>query len=394
MSDTPTDSIDPQEVICRAFPGIRKTEADDLANTGTVNQYSPGCILCREDAAEFIFYILLSGEVKVSKTINDAEVRLLKVLHPGDFFGEMALIHNAPRAATVETLSPVTVLEIRKKDFEALLQKNSSVSLAMVREVSRRLRENDQMAIEDLRVKAGELALAYQQLAEVEFARSEFLTVIAHELRTPLTAAGGFLQMIQSGRLPGDALNMAVDAVARNLADITTKVNDILFLQEMDLILSDAQPVDLGRVVAAAVEQQRTQAVQAQVGLALNIAPRLPKIAGDPKTLERAVAAVLDNAIKFSPDGGDVYVDVSAEASSVCVTVRDHGVGIPPEAMPKIFNRFFHLDEVGGHLFRGVGLGLSIAKQVIEQHGGTVSAASEPGAGTTITIRLPSNPES
>lgn len=388
MTPTGSERVNPQEVIRRAFPGIHKGEADELVRTGKVAVYPPGRILCREDAYEDIFYILLTGEVEVSKIINDQEARYLKNLKPGDFFGEMALIHNAPRAATVATTSDVTVLEISKTDFESLLQKNSSVSLAMVREVSHRLRENDQMAIEDLRLKAGELALAYQQLAEVEYARSQFLTVIAHELRTPLTAANGFLQMIKSGKLQGEALQMAVETVSRSVADITSQVNDILFLQEMDLILPEAQEVDLGAVVASAVEQQRQHASRSQVGLSLNIAPRLPKISGDPKTLERAVAAILDNAIKFSPDGGDVTVDACTRQNLVQVIVRDHGVGIPRESIPKVFNRFFHLDEVNGHLFRGAGLGLSIAKMVIEQHNGRIDVESELGAGTTVTVSL------
>ena len=135
-----------------------------------------------------IFYLMLEGEVQVTKVINQSEVRLLTNLGPGDFFGEMALIHNAPRAASVTTVQPTTVLEINKQIFDQMLHRNASVSLAMVREVSRRLRENDEMAIEDLRVKSQELALAYQQLAEQEYAQHEFLSTIAHELRTPLTA--------------------------------------------------------------------------------------------------------------------------------------------------------------------------------------------------------------
>src|SRR5512137_587403 len=114
----------------------------------------------------------------------------------------------------------------------------------MVREISRRLRENDELAIEDLKMRASELAEAYQKLAEQDLARREFITNVAHELRTPLMAAGGFLQLLQKGIITQDKLPATIDTVARNIQQITTLVNDILFLQEMDLILPKFQPVD------------------------------------------------------------------------------------------------------------------------------------------------------
>jgi len=223
----------PAVIIQRAFPGMRQREAEELARTGEMHSYPAKHVLCHEGAVEYIFYILLKGKVKVTKLIDPTEVRLLSFLEPGDFFGEMALIHKAPRAATVATISPTTVLEINKADFSELLKQNASVSLAMVREVSRRLRENDEMAIEDLRVKAKELAEAYQQLAEEDYARQEFLTTIAHELRTPLTASYGYLQAFQMGMLSNEDLHSAMDTVSYNIQRVISLVNDILFMETM-----------------------------------------------------------------------------------------------------------------------------------------------------------------
>jgi signal transduction histidine kinase len=110
---------------------------------------------------------------------------------------------------------------------------------------------------------------------------------------------------------------------------------------------------------------------------------------GDEKSLERAISAILDNAIKFSPDGGDVIVEVGSDCQQVCIHIKDQGVGIPPEALPRIFDRFYHLDQVGNHLFRGAGIGLSIARQVIEQHKGSIDVETKAGKGSTFTIYLP-----
>ena len=381
-------TVDPTKAICLAFPEMSPAEAEKMVSLGVVKSYPENTILCHEGQIEGIFYVMLDGRVKVTKLINDQQEYFLCFMSPGDFFGEMALIQHAQRAANVITTAPTTVLEIDKESFDGLVRRNSSVSMALVNQVSRRLRENNDLAIEDLRMKAGELAEAYQQLAEVEFARSEFLTTVAHELRTPLTVASGFLQVIRTQKLQGDSLISALDTIAHNLQDIITLVNDILLLQEMDIILPEFSVVDIGSLAASIVEQQRVKAERNQVGLSLTIPPNLPRILGDEKSLSRAIGAVLDNAIKFSPDGGDVQVRLSFNESQVWIAVIDHGVGIPPDKIHRIFDRFFHLEEVKGHLFRGVGLGLSIARQVIEQHKGKIEVDSQLGKGSTILIRL------
>ena len=372
----------------KAFPGIPDTEADDLLDVGEVVQYMSGKVLCTEGAVEDIFYILLDGKVKVTKVINDQEDRFLKHLIPGDFFGEMGIIHNAPRAASVATTENSTVLEINKEAFERALEESSTLSMAMVREVSRRLRENDDLAIEDLRVKAGELAEAYQQLAELEMARSEFLTTIAHELRTPLASAGGFMQLIFSGALENDALYSGLETVARNIEQITALINDILFLQEMDLILADFEPLEIGTMINSVIESEGPYAVEAGVTLAVTIAPNLPPILGDSKSLQRAFGALVNNAIKFSPEGSEVAVKIGQNPDNVWVSVTDQGVGIEPDDMNKIYDRFHHMDEFEGKLYGGVGLGLSIARQVIQQHMGTIDVQSRLRHGSVFTVKL------
>ena len=383
------ENFDSHKVLLSAFPGLPENEAHQMASSGQVNTYPAGSVLTHEGAYEYVFYIIMDGEVEVTKNINNEENRVLKHLGCGDFFGEMAIIHNAPRAATIVTVKPTTVLELPKEIFTRMMETSSSMSLAMVREVSRRLRENDEMAIEDLRLKAKELAEAYQQLAEQDFARREFLTTIAHELRTPLMAANGFMQIARTGMLQGEGLKSALETVSRNLQEISALVNDILFLQEMDLILPDFQTTDLGAIVSSSVDQVRSKADLASVSLNLNISPNLPGVAADNRSLTRAISAILDNAIKFSPDGGEVTIEVKKNKEDLQVVVTDRGVGIPASAYPHIFDRFFHLDQVGGRLFRGVGLGLSIARQVIELHHGAIEVESTLGQGSKFTILLP-----
>jgi signal transduction histidine kinase len=379
----------PKEIIPRAFPGISQLEVDEMVTRAEVKKFAPGVILCHEGAEEAKFYILLEGKVNVTKMINNSEQRHLKSLEAGDFFGEMALIHNAPRAATVAAASHVTVLEIDKENFDRVLQRSASVSRAMVREISGRLRENDEMAVEDLRMRASELAQAYQKLAEQEFARREFLTNVARELRSPLMAAGGFLQLIQNGAIAPDKIHGATEMVARNIHQITTLVNDILFLQEMDLILPKFQTVNIVPIAQAVAQKYEDQAAASLLTIEVNAGPNLPNISGDPKSLERALMALVDNAIKFSSDkGGHVEINIREDRNDVVLDVVDQGIGVDPGHISRIFDRFYHAEKNDEDLSGGIGLGLSITNQVIKQHNGSLSVQSEIGKGSTFTVRL------
>ena len=378
----------PSRVIPRAFPGIRPDEIEELIANSQVRSYVPGAILCRENEVEDRFYMILEGEVEVTKNINNIDSRLLKTLAPGDFFGEMALIHNAPRAATVTAKTELTTLELDKSAFDRVLQKSTSIAMAMVSEISNRLRQNDQLAVDDLRMRASELAEAYQKLAEQDLARREFLTNIAHELRSPLMVASGNLQILQKGILKGEQLAAGIDTVSRNVQQIVTLVNDILFLQEMDLVLPDFQAVDMNEVAYTVIGKYAGSAHEHGVGLRLTPSPNLPPVSGDAKSLERALMALVDNAIKFSPRGGDVKINLSTNGEKVLVAVEDHGIGITKENLPRIFDRFYHVERSGDDLFGGIGLGLAITRQVIEQHQGRLDVVSTPGKGSTFTLTL------
>lgn len=147
----------PSRIIPRAFPGIKPDEIEELIANSQIHSYAPGAILCRENAVEDRFYLILEGDVEVTKRISSTETRLLAILSPGDFFGEMGLIHNAPRNATVTAKSALTTLELEKPAFDRVLHKSSSMAMAMFSEVSNRLRQINEETVK-----------AYQKLAEQE----------------------------------------------------------------------------------------------------------------------------------------------------------------------------------------------------------------------------------
>jgi signal transduction histidine kinase len=381
----------PAKIIPRAFPGIKPDEVQEIIMNSRIKSYPPETVVCQEDVVEHTFYMILEGDFEVTKVINNRENRLLKTLSAGDFFGEMALIHNAPRSATVVSKSQVVVLELDKEGFNRVLKHSPSVAMAMVSEISNRLRQNDQLAIEDLRVRASELADAYQKLAELELARREFLTSVAHELRTPLMIAGGYLHALQKGMLSGEQLQSTVDTIVRNVDQITTLTNDILFLQEIELVLPDFQPVNMTQIAENVIKKYEGKAQARSVKVTFKGEKDTPNVSGDPQSLERTVTALVDNAIKFSAPGGEVIVRLQKQSDNVLLSVQDYGIGIDPEIRPRIFDRFFHLEKHGDELYGGLGIGLSITRQVIQQHKGSLDLVTEPGVGTTFTISLKAN---
>jgi signal transduction histidine kinase len=150
-----------------------------------------------------------------------------------------------------------------------------------------RLRQNDQLAIDDLRLRASELADAYQKLAEQELMRREFLSNIAHELRTPLMVASGYLQAMKKGMLGSDQLNTAVDTIARNVDQITTLANDLLFLQEIELVLPEFQSVNLVEVTTEVIKRYESKAQARNVSIKMKGERGISNVRGDAQSISR-----------------------------------------------------------------------------------------------------------
>jgi len=375
------------EVLMNAFPGMNVEEASFMINCGDLLDIAPHTVLCHEGANEDVFYVILDGKFEVTKLFDNDEARILQQLGMGEFFGEMAIIHHAPRAATVTAAKPSRVLAIPQGAFERLLESSSSISMAMVREVSRRLRENDTIAIEELRQKTHELTQAYQLLEEQEKARQSFLATVAHELRTPLTSAVGFTQLIHNANFTGPDLLSAVATVQRSLEEIIALSNDILFLEEVDLILPNFEPTDVTAVVYSSLEGLHAHAERAEIEIEVEADPDLPKISAAPRVLQRAIDAIVANAIKFSPGGSKVSISIRSVEPGIAIAVKDKGLGLPEDVLPHIFERFFRY-EPPGHNFRGIGVGLSIAQEVLRRHNGHIEVQSQPGRGSIFTIYL------
>lgn len=222
--------------------------------------------------------------------------------------------------------------------------------------------------------------------------KDEFLATLSHELRTPLNAIVGYVGLLRSKRLPAERHDQALDVIGRNLTSLTQIVEDILDISRIvsgDLRLA-VEPVDLVPLTHAAIEAARSTAGVKDITLTLNLDPSPGLVSGDPARLQQILWNLLANAVKFTPAGGRVHVALERVDSRVAFTVTDSGVGIAPEFLPHIFERFRQADGSPARRAGGLGLGLALARQLVELQGGEISVASSGiGAGATFRVMFP-----
>jgi signal transduction histidine kinase/ActR/RegA family two-component response regulator len=267
-------------------------------------------------------------------------------------------------------------------------------TMTVIEDVTERVaREAELQAQVDARTQAlAREKAAREEAEEANRLKDEFLATVSHELRTPLTAILGWSNMLLAGRLEGEAHDRALDIIHRNAQSQNQLISDLL---DVSRIISgklrlDLRTVDLPAIIEAAVEATRPAAEAKGVRLTTALDPRSGPINGDADRLQQVVWNLLTNAIKFTDEGGEIKVGLGSVASRVQITVRDSGMGIEPEFLPHIFDRFRQADPGTNRIHGGMGLGLSIVRQLVELHGGTVRAESEgEGKGATFTVSLP-----
>jgi two-component system phosphate regulon sensor histidine kinase PhoR len=224
----------------------------------------------------------------------------------------------------------------------------------------------------------------------VEQVRRDFVANVSHELRTPLASIKSVIETLEGGALEDPAVGRdflsRADAEVDRLVQIVEELLELSRIESGELPLAQ-EPVEMAAVVADAVERLRRQAEKQGLSLTVDVAADLPPIIGDAERLERVVVNLLHNAVKFTPAGGSVRVWAGLIGDAVTAKVSDTGVGIAPEDLPRIFERFYKSDRARGS--GGTGLGLAVVKHIVEAHGGTVSVESEPGRGSTFSLSIP-----
>jgi signal transduction histidine kinase len=245
---------------------------------------------------------------------------------------------------------------------------------------------------------AGQCALALdraQLVAEASAAaraRDRFIAVAAHDLRTPLTVLLGQAQMLER-RLEGEGANEPLTRAAQMIVQQSARMSrmisallDLSRLEERQLTLA-REPVELRQVIERVIDEQQAATRRHRFTLTADSGPHL--VLGDPARLEQIFHNLLGNAVRYSPAGGPVTVALTRRGGEVCVEVSDWGIGVPAQALPRLFDRFYRGPNVDDGRTSGQGLGLYVVRELVTLHGGAVSASSVQNEGSTFTVCLP-----
>jgi PAS domain S-box-containing protein len=273
---------------------------------------------------------------------------------------------------------PIGVMSFGTGELESR-REYSPVDLTLVEEFARRV----SLAIENARL--------FKQADELNRLKDEFLATLSHELRTPLAAVLGWARMLVNGQLDADKTRRALQAIERNAQAQVQLVDDILDVARgmAGNLRLNIQPIDVVAVTHRSVEAIAPAAAAKHIDLRVQ-APAPVAVAGDAGRLQQVVWNVLSNAVKFTDVGGRITIDVAARNGHAEVEVSDSGVGIPPAFLPYVFDKFRQADGSLTRQHGGLGLGLAIARHLVELHGGSIEACSDgEGRGATFLIRLP-----
>jgi PAS domain S-box-containing protein len=253
------------------------------------------------------------------------------------------------------------------------------------------------IAIENARLyteaqeRAKELAAALAKLEELDCLKSEFIQNVSHELRTPISIILGYAELLNKGELgklqPDQREPVAI--IARRGWMLGKLVNDLATILAAEAGKIERVPVDLAGLGRTMLADFRMMAEKAELAISAEIMPGLPLVLGDPTHLRRVLDNLLGNALKFTPAGGVITVSLRQEGANVVLKVADTGIGIPPDKLGHVFDRFYQVDGSMRRRYGGVGLGLALVKEIVEAHGGQVTVESELGQGSVFTVTLP-----
>lgn len=347
-----------------------------------------------------------SDTLRIREAALAGETRLIPSSDPLGLFEEGPPadepLDESSRRACAELGAPawmVVPIRVRERLLGALLVSSRRGSthipdhdVSLAEELARRIA----MAVDNARLY-GEAQIERRRAEEANRSKDEFLAALSHELRTPLNAICGWAKMLRSGLLGGEKHARALEVIERNAQIQTQLIDDLLDVSrivsgKLRLSLSS---IDLREVVEMAVEGVRPQAEAKRIELRAGLPPEPAFVHGDTDRLQQVVWNLVTNAVKFTPSEGRIEVEVRDTGEGAEVAVRDTGQGISADFLPHVFERFRQSDSGATRAHGGLGLGLTIARRIVELHHGRVEAASDgEGKGATFIVYLPASPPS
>ena len=346
--------------------------------------YCPGDVIVREGELGDSIFVIGSGAAEAVLSAAGGQRIVLSVMVPGETFGEMGFFEQRPRSATVRARDACVVLEIMGAEVLRLVEADPKLEFKVLLSVSERLRsKNEQL-----------LALHLRGIESANRAKDEFLAMLGHELRNPLGAISTAIHVLDRLGKPDDLTAPLRDIIVRQTRQLARLLDDLLNVSKLvsGKIRLHRRPDDLKkltlRVVASFEEVGKTTRHK------VSVAGDAVSVDADSPRLEQVVANLLDNALKYTPPGGHIDVTIAADESHALLSIRDTGIGIAPDMLPRIFDLFVQGNPTFDRANSGLGLGLALVKRLVELHGGTVSASTAgPNLRSEFVVKIPRFPD-
>lgn len=376
----------------RFFKGLDDDDIRLVASACAEEEREPGDVIFAEGAMADRFYIVIEGQVEVWKDYDDDKPDLLAVHGPGRFFGEMALIDELPRSATVVAKERTRLLYLYRDDFRRLIKERSSIALSVMTAISYMVRKANESYVERLRKRNAELEKACAQLegAQAERLRNErlstlgrFSSLILHDIRNPLSNLKGQLQLMELAPEDAEKVKSRIATSLSEVGRLERLANEFLDYSRGEVRL-DMTVIKPGELLARLEESQRERLAAAGVRVDREVRYDEPVIL-DAERVLRALQNLVDNARKaLAVKGGILKLKAYRTNGQLALEVADSGEGMSSDVLSHLFEPFYSASGRGG-----TGLGMLIVKNIVEAHGGTVRVGSKKGVGTRVVLRFP-----
>ncbi len=249
---------------------------------------------------------------------------------------------------------------------------------------------------DDADVTTGAVVLFHDitELKRIDQIRRDFVANVSHELRTPLSILRGYIEtLLDNPKIPGEELARILQIMERHSKRLGLLVDDLLSLAQLESSSANLEigEVHLRELFDNVIRDWKQGLATKNLTVIVDLAPDMPPIRADETRLQEVLYNLLENAVKYSPENGEIRLQAARRGSEIVVSVSDNGIGISKGDLPRIFERFYRADKARGRELGGTGLGLAIVKHIVQLHGGRAEAESEPGQGTTVRVFLPMN---
>jgi signal transduction histidine kinase len=343
-----------------------------LAPQGEARSFQAGeVIFSAGDPGDGLF-LVESGAVRISAVVGENEPRVLATIGAGDFFGEMAVLDDAPRSASATADTKTTVTYLGRERLLQLLEDQPRLALALVREFSLRMRALNQKYLDEI--------IQAERLAAV----GRFAGTIVHDFKNPLTVIGLAAELACQEGVPTALRQKAKSRIMQQIQRISNMLHELIDFTKPSALRPTLPPSDFSAFMTPLAAEIAAEIAEKNVELILaNPAPAI-QVRIDPQRLSRLFYNLINNAVDEMRNGGKVLLHFSVSDTELTIAVQDTGKGIAPEIASTLFQPFATHGKA-----HGTGLGLSICKKIVEDHQGRIWADSVPGVGATFSFTLP-----